>query len=198
MRKGQSTDPAWPVVYERWQSQQVPKIQVIPFDIDVHYRGLPWLEIETGKQATTTTNPQNDTAYHLSVLTADLSDEAVAAYKLSAYFRPKYPPSNILSHFALDRLGLEPAILKNLGLRVGGWWNPRSRHVLPECKRFERSLYWNLEDTPWQGFLDEAAATWTEIASRWMIVRIPSFMKSNSAERRRLDALERERYGETY
>lgn len=59
-------------------------LQIVQFQVETFYPGLPWLRLADQRQSSGMSSPQDTTAYHLAKLLPGRSPEYVAAYKLNA------------------------------------------------------------------------------------------------------------------
>jgi hypothetical protein len=143
--------PKWSAVLERWNEHKVPDVAISEFTPGKHYPSLPWLRRSTGKQLIGSSNPQQDTAYHICKHLPPEPPEFVAAYKLYAFCR-----EHLLDEFAHGVL--EPVFRKHK-TALYEWWNGNARYVLPPVK----GAPWNVGSRAyeWKNLVDDAARTWT-------------------------------------
>lgn len=163
----------WEVVYDRWLSHSVPNINIMPFKIGEHNSRLPWVDRQSKRQYFHT-NPQFDTAYHLTVVLPKESDELRAAYKLYAFFRRQRRDYGVYSV-------LHP-IFKLNKFELSEWWNANACYVLPPLDYTTVLRYQKLDSLKWDGLIDEAAITWIQLAKEWALIQIPDFMEDDSSE----------------
>tara|TARA_R110002050_G_scaffold57423_2_gene128845 strand:+ start:6909 stop:7529 length:621 start_codon:yes stop_codon:yes gene_type:complete len=170
--------PTWGNVYQLWNQQDVPEVQIIDFELDNHFTRLPWFNLIDDKQIITS-NPQNITAMHLANRLIVESEEFRAAYMITAFL------------IQVGSLDFQNAILDPVWLRYGHhrfrWWHPNAMSILPsvETSRFSRTLndakrrYYN---PAWEEFIEAAAKIWKDIAIGLAIVRVPELMCRDTME----------------
>jgi hypothetical protein len=181
MRNPYLRDPKWPPwkdVIAFWNTLGVPDVEVWPWPPERPHVA-PWDRRDNysrGNSWYPTSSPQDQTAYHIACTLPGLPPESRAAFKLEACCR---------------ELGLTD-FMGNVVFRANrkakvveyGWWHPNAKNVLPNA------FYdgWLRPRTPWdtarnwKGIIDQSAKIWTDLASDWVVVRVPEFMDPESEE----------------
>jgi hypothetical protein len=167
---GQPKLPKWSAVLERWDEHKVPEVEISEFKIGEQYPTLPWLKRSTGRQLIGSSNPQNETAYHICKHLPAQPSEFIAAYKLYAFCR-----EHLLDEFSS---GLLHPVFNKHKTELYEWWRGNARYVLPPVK----DAPWNVRSQAfrWESVVDEAARCWTLLAEQWLVIEIPSFMDVES------------------
>ncbi|MFT3800967.1 MAG: hypothetical protein QM766_07060 [Burkholderiaceae bacterium] len=160
----------WKKMIDLWRKQQVPPVEILPYDIKSEMSFAPW-RTKKGHYVGDS-NPQRSTAYHLAVHLREASENLLATYKIYAFC-----VENQVTYPHLDALA---AGFEKEGTDARGWWSQNSRRVLPGV-----GTYYGLEQEKlrqWEAMVVAAAKEWTLIAEQWVLIRVPDLMLEGSPE----------------
>lgn len=170
--------PKWEDVYKLWKQGNVPEVQIIDFDLDIHSTTQPWFNLRDDKQIVSS-NPMNKTADHMSKQLVSNSEEFRAVFMISAF---------LIEVGALDFLinVLNP-VWTIYGERWVRWWHPNVKYILPAVDTSYLSTLFSdgnrIRYKPtWQELIEAAVMVWTAIGLELAVVRIPELMNSDSKE----------------
>lgn len=160
--------PTWPEVYTYWHSKEVPKLEVVSFDPDVHDEGIPWFEKNLSFNDRRNffyflrESPKVDTAWAIARTISKGSLDLYAAFAVMTTLRHLDEPSPLVR---IVRVHLDQT-----SSGISSFWHPNSRRVLP-CTVDGGVTFWDNPD--WRLRVDLAAKVWTEMAERFQVVRQP-------------------------
>lgn len=163
---------SWRKVFQAWSSYNVPDITITPFDRTKHRAFGPWLEKKTGEQLLSE-NPPISTAREICCGDIRDNEENYAAFRLFAFSHALH-----LKRMSVDVEMLSRKVLNKTVNPEQWYWAKNSKRVLP----FIDDQVYLSDRQNWQEIVRLAAVTWTSIAKRFEIVRVPTFMDKNSSE----------------
>ncbi|QWV96096.1 hypothetical protein KP005_11965 [Geomonas nitrogeniifigens] len=173
LRTSKKQLPTWSAILDLWNSFNVPLTEIRAFNVKVYYPSLPWLDKSSDQQLIGSSNPQNDTARHLCMSICKYGTEMTILFMMVAYCREvkSRNPFEIVLHHEIKRLGLS-----------SDFWDGNAKYVLPPLSSFSIIDKIDRAEGAWEETIKNAAIIWTEINSRWAVIRIPSFMDCKSHE----------------
>lgn len=169
--------PEWTDVRELWRSLDIPEVEVRPWPKE-NFFAVPWDKKETYGKSNSLwpiASPEDQTAHHIVKELWAQPEDVQIAYKLEAFCREH----ELDSFFANV---VQPVYRKN-NLEYPFWWHSNAKHVLPSgggTWRLERLEV--VEAREWKEIVRRSAEAWRELASEWVVVRVPDLMDHDSQE----------------
>lgn len=176
--------PDWSTVYEYWRQFDIPEVEVVSFEIGVHFSREPWLRVSNNTQLNSS-NPQIDTARHICNQFETCNDEIKALYKLYTFL--------VSRGFELFRYNSIDKAWRTSGAAREFDWGINAKHLLPYVAfpstlsrgELER-LTWDYESRRrpemWKQIVELCSLEWAAIAGELAVIRIPLWMDFDSEE----------------
>lgn len=157
------SNPDWSEVYTVWCKHDVPEIEFIEYIENSKMRAyeLPWYNKRVKSQVFGS-NPINDTAMIIGHEVLQNNKEAMAAFKIHAYFW------DIGMRSREGVSGLSWDLLHQYGYENGDLWEHNAGTVMPG---YDYDGHTDI-DQPWQYYVDRAANAWSSVAEKFSIVRL--------------------------
>ena len=186
--------PDWHTVYEYWRLFDIPEVEVVAFEIGVHFPMEPWLKRTKNRQLNSS-NPQIDTARHICNQLKTCDDELRALYKLYTFL-----VSRDFRQFRYNSLDKAWSVS---GAARQFHWGINAKHLLPNvefaptARRIElEKLNWDdeLHRRPeiWKQVVELCSLEWATIAEELAVIKIPQWMDFDSEERAKYDNYQKE------
>ena len=164
--------PTWFEVYAYWHSKNVPQVEVVDYDSEIHDERIPWFERHLdfndrrGFFYLFRETPKVDTAFALVRFVSRGGPTLYAAFAIMTTLRhlDEWTPLVDAVRERIDELAPDA--------RHG--WHPNAKRVLPVFVEGGRTFR---KDDDWRLRVDLAARVWTEIAERFQVVRQPLWMQ---------------------
>jgi len=161
-------EPTWHEVFSYWQSKEVPQVEVVSYDPDVHDDAIPWFEKNLsfndrrGYFYVLSETPKVDTARALACSVSKGGPGLFAAFALMATLRQldEWTPLVDTVREHLDQINPD----------IRRYWPSNAKGVLPCVVEGDRTFR---EDRDWHLRVDLAARVWSELAAKFQVVRQP-------------------------
>lgn len=163
--------PTWKEVYDYWLSKEVPQVEVVSFNAQIHDVQVPWFEQHLPYEERRgffyhlQKAPKVETANALARTVCKGGPGLYAAFALMTTLRQldEWTPLRDTVHTHIDLIA--PGIRQS--------WHGNAKVVLPWLVEGDRTFR---KDRDWHLRVDLAARVWSGLAAQFQVVRQPNWI----------------------
>lgn len=163
--------PAWSEVYSYWKSKNVPQIEIVAYDPNLHDFRIPWFEKglsadeRRGYLWFLRENPKVETACALARVVSKGGPELFAAFAIMTTMRQLDQRTSLVGTVRerIDRMAE--------GIRQS--WHSNAKNLLPCIVEGDDRVF--AENKDWRLRVDLAADIWSGLEGRFQVIRQPDW-----------------------